>query len=435
MTDKGLGTSQQSSPELNDRLRLVARVLSSTTFMKSPRLKGFLEFICARTLDGKHAQINEQQIGVHVFGREPSYNPGEDSIVRSQARFLRQRLEEYFKTEGRDEEMHILIPKGSYIPVFEKAHPVPVVAEAPPAESPDTPETPVQSEPAIPGRSPSLLWWLALAVVGCLLMADLWSRHASHHESTSGAAHSLWAALFDSSRPTIVVPSDSTLVILEDLTKTSVHLPEYLDRDSISKMVLPSNLTPLTASGIYSHQYTSVADLGFAVQFARLPEAKTTQTVVRYARDLRMSDLKQANVVLIGGARANPWIELFSSKTPFYVDYDPASDNSVAVRNPTNHEAASYRENPADAEHRAYGVVAFLPGLEGQGQALLVEGTSMAGTESASDFLFDEASFAPFAQQIRKPDGSLPHFEVLLETRSIGGNAPQSRVVSYRILP
>ena len=43
---------------------------------------------------------------------------GEDSIVRSQARFLRQRLEEYFATEGRDEPIRLTIPKGSYVPEF-----------------------------------------------------------------------------------------------------------------------------------------------------------------------------------------------------------------------------------------------------------------------------------------------------------------------------
>jgi hypothetical protein len=59
----------------------------------------------------------------------------------------------------------------------------------------------------------------------------------------------------------------------------------------------------------------------------------------------------------------------------------------------------------------------------------------MAGTECASDFIFNEASFRRFARQAMQKDGSLAHFEVLLETSSLGGNAPQSMIVASRILP
>ncbi len=36
-------------------------------------------------------------------------------------------------------------------------------------------------------------------------------------------------------------------------------------------------------------------------------------------------------------------------------------------------------------------VVAFLPNLSGNGNALILEGTSMAGTESAWDFVSDDS--------------------------------------------
>ena len=103
----------------NPKWQLTTRVLNSTVFEKSPRLRSFLKFVCELELTGRHQEINEHQIGIEVFGRPPAYNPGEDSIVRSQARFLRQRLEEYFRTDGKNEPIRIVIPKGSYVPVFE----------------------------------------------------------------------------------------------------------------------------------------------------------------------------------------------------------------------------------------------------------------------------------------------------------------------------
>jgi hypothetical protein len=58
------------------------------------------------------------RIGTQIFNRGTGYNPGEDNIVRSYARMLRKRLDEYFEDEGSEEPMRIVIPRGGYIPVF-----------------------------------------------------------------------------------------------------------------------------------------------------------------------------------------------------------------------------------------------------------------------------------------------------------------------------
>ena len=57
-----------------------------------------------------------------------------------------------------------------------------------------------------------------------------------------------------------------------------------------------------------------------------------------------------------------------------------------------------------------YGTLAFLPNLSGTGSVLLIEGTSVAGTEAISDFLFEDNTMEPFLAKISRKDGSLPHF-------------------------
>jgi len=88
----------------------VQAVLESRTFAKSTRLTQFLKFICTWTIEGKSAEINEQQIGIHAFDRSPTYVASDDSIVRAQARLLRQRLEEYFEHEAPSSTLIITIP-------------------------------------------------------------------------------------------------------------------------------------------------------------------------------------------------------------------------------------------------------------------------------------------------------------------------------------
>jgi len=84
----------------SEQRELVDRILGSDLFHKSGRLSAFLKFVCEQHWKGHADTINEQKIGTVVFQRAPDYHVGDDSIVRSQARFLRQRLEEYPESPG-----------------------------------------------------------------------------------------------------------------------------------------------------------------------------------------------------------------------------------------------------------------------------------------------------------------------------------------------
>ena len=97
---------------------LIERVLASNQFRSSLRLREFLLYIADCALKELPEAATEQQIGVHVFHRLPGYNSSEDSIVRTHARLLRQKLLEYFATEGVSEPTIVEVPKGHYLPIF-----------------------------------------------------------------------------------------------------------------------------------------------------------------------------------------------------------------------------------------------------------------------------------------------------------------------------
>ena len=86
-------------------------------FENSERLCRFLRFVVKKTLDGEAADIKEYLIALEVYGRGPSYDPKVDSIVRVEASRLRTKLREYYETDGRDDEVRIDLPKGSYVPL------------------------------------------------------------------------------------------------------------------------------------------------------------------------------------------------------------------------------------------------------------------------------------------------------------------------------
>src|ERR1035441_7821661 len=68
-----------------------------------------------------------------------------------------------------------------------------------------------------------------------------------------------------------------------------------------------------------------------------------------------------------------------------------------------------------------------------EGAAVLVGGTSKAGTEAAADYLFS-SGFGGFLRSIDS-GGDIPHFEILLSTQNINGNSYYRKIVCFHLLP
>jgi TolB-like protein/Tfp pilus assembly protein PilF len=94
-------------------------VLASDSFLGADRQKRFLRFIVEKALHGEADNLKEYVLALEVFDRPPSFNPREDSIVRVEARKLRERLTKYYATSGELAPIRISLPKGGYVPDFE----------------------------------------------------------------------------------------------------------------------------------------------------------------------------------------------------------------------------------------------------------------------------------------------------------------------------
>lgn len=122
-----------------DEIRLqLDRVLASDVFASADRMSGFLRYIVERAMAGESDQVKEYTIGVAVFGRNEQYDPRLDSIVRVEARRLRTKLNEYYSRTGREDPIVIEMPRGAYVPTFDRRA-VPAPASAPPPAIDRTP--------------------------------------------------------------------------------------------------------------------------------------------------------------------------------------------------------------------------------------------------------------------------------------------------------
>jgi tetratricopeptide (TPR) repeat protein len=94
-------------------------ILRSRAFIQSHRIRRFLQFVVEESLLGQPHRLKEYLIGLEVFDRRETFDPRVDSIVRVEARRLRYKLDEYYRIEGREDSVRIVLRKGSYVPIFE----------------------------------------------------------------------------------------------------------------------------------------------------------------------------------------------------------------------------------------------------------------------------------------------------------------------------
>ena len=115
----------------------LVRILNSGPFHQSQRRQRFLEYLVNEALAGRGERLKAYNVALEVFERPETFDPITDPLVRIEAARLRDKLREYYGTDGQDDPIHIDLPKGTYTPQIEFRHEgAPRIArrEAPPTQ-------------------------------------------------------------------------------------------------------------------------------------------------------------------------------------------------------------------------------------------------------------------------------------------------------------
>ena len=134
---QGWATARDQAKPLPDALSAefirsqLDRILASAQFRDALRLTRFLRFVVETTLTGNTACIKAYTIATEALGRDSDFDPQNDPIVRVEAGRLRQALARYYANDGRDDAVTIDVPRGTYVPTFQRragaSPPAPIV--------------------------------------------------------------------------------------------------------------------------------------------------------------------------------------------------------------------------------------------------------------------------------------------------------------------
>jgi hypothetical protein len=437
----------------------VKEVIEGEAFKGSHRSGQFLQYIVDQAIVGHFESLKERVIGVELFGRSPSYDTGEDAIVRVTASDVRKRLMRHYARYGSTLEFHISLPLGSYIPEISRVLPhntsPPHVEEIQghrniaAATQPETlasfPVTPVTiplhpetyTEPNKGGRRRWLAVFLALTVLNVALWGFFWNHLA--RKAGASASTLPWSALLDSTRALQLITSDPDIAEIQGYTGEPISVSDYANHNYIPD---PDKLTPditQICRILLRGNKASLVDTPIAVRIAELALGHAKRIDVHPARSVQLSGLQtDDNLVLLGSPRSNPWGAFFSDQLDFRFVYDRDSSQEI-IRNvhPRPHEQADYVPTALGwATGQSYAIVALVRNPDQNGHVLLLAGANAEGTEAAGKLVTE----LPRLTNVLKdcgipPTGALQPFELLLRLNLMAGSPTNVNVEACHILP
>ena len=396
-----------------------AKIVHSGALGRSRSYARLLEFLVGCAVNGRTPK--ELEIAMEVFGRGADFDPSQDSMVRVYAHNLRQKLEHYYATAGRNEPRQLLLARGEYrISLAESEEPAEVVDAVAPVAPPQPAAAPEQR------RSAFTRWRLAasaaaLLVLGIALGAGIVIESEPAAPAAAAVAKSpLWADMLDDDLPILVVVGDYyiygeldehgdvTRLVRDFNVGSSAELDELMKNDTtLMSRYMDLDLTYLPTGSAFA-----LLDI--------LRVLYTTDKSVRVVSmsEMNEADLKSSHVIYVGYISALDKLEDFvfaSSTLTIGYTYDE-------LRNMDTGELYTSEAGFPEVNHnyRDYAFISTFPGPGGN-QLMIVSGTRDAGLMQAAHALADPMFVQSMEQQ--RPDtgkSQPPSFEMLYEVTGYG---------------
>lgn len=414
----------------------VERILQSDTFRASGALRRLFRYLADKAFAGEADQLKEYTIGLDAFGKPSTYDPREDAIVRLQIGRLRQKLGEYYRTEGKEDTVLFDLPKGHFRLKWEMRPAAPVL--------------PTGSDSVAPQESiaPPVRRWqrttigLSLAV----LLLTCWSAYAAALlwragqnqpavDSWTPAIRELWGPFIASSRPVVIAIPDPLFIGLEGtdvfFRKISLRRPEdAASSPEVSALRKVLGNPPIQAS----FNFTPTGELYSSFLVGKLLGTRRQDISLARSSQVPLQRLTENNIILIG-----PEI-VFDQKLPA-IQLKPQLEQAPGgIRNlhPRSGEPAFFADAQASADPNdgeVYALVSHASGPLGNTVIQSFTSTRTWGREGAVQAFSDPALARTLADKLRNRSGAIPRsYQLLLKVKFTEGIPTQISYVMHRDL-
>jgi hypothetical protein len=401
-------------PELDQNKIQIQRIVSSKAFKTSEVHRNLFNYLAEKSLGGEAHNLKEYTVGLDVFGKPASYDPRQESVVRMHVGRLRQKLAEYYRTEGLDDSVIVDLPKGGFALTFEP-RPAPLVVQQP--VEPVAAAAPPLPEPRrFSAREVGLAAAFLIALVAVVYLAVQLSTVKKVENAAPAPGpwtadlQALWAPLLSSDRPLMVT-------LATGAANGSTTLP--------AAGATPSNASSVTGVG--------TANAAFLLgQF--LGQRKHNVFPIR-SDVLSMGEIAMGDVIFVGPTVGKPQIQAIPPVDPAFV----LTPEGVRNVKPGSGEPSFMADAPAKGTaqdfEESHALISSLPGLYGNGSILYFEGNQIASVMGAVQAMTDPDLASQLVSRLKRPDGTLPrYYQVVLKVKAMDETPVEISYVAHREL-
>jgi hypothetical protein len=361
----------------------VARIVQNRNLKLSEGQGRLLSYLAEKSISGEADDLKEYVVGVDAFGKPPSYDPRQESVVRTQVARLRQKLADYYNTEGANDPVLVDLPKGGFKMKFEER---PLAPEVPSVE---------RTNMGWHLREKVLAAALVFAVAGAIFF---FVRSARVERSTPESAvlapelQELWGPVLSSNRPLVVCVATPSVGSSAAGTATGAFL--------LGQFLAPRKQHVLLTRG----------DL------------------------LSMPEIMMDNVVFIGPSAGNRQLEAVPINRQIVLDPE-----GIRNLNPRPGEPAFLPDRvshkPQDGDE-SLALISHTPGLYGNGDIISLSGNQISSVMAAVQALTDPTLARTFVAKMKNSRGALPrYYQVVLKVKSMDDMPVEISYVLHRELP
>ena len=407
----------------------IERILRSDTFRNSESLRRLLRYLAEKSATGEANQLKEYAIGLDAFSKPPSYDPRQDSIVRLQVGRLRQRLEDYYRSEGKDDPILIELPKGHFrLNANQRDSNVDLQPEPLPLATPEI----------------GFRYWRQLAIGLAVALATFAAAGAylatrTVHPSVDAGIRNLWTPelkilwqpFLASNRPLIVSAGAPMFVRMGRTLVRDLSLNRWED---VSKS---HSITAIRAAldhiDIFAdYHYAPFGEVSSAFRLGRL--LATRELNVSFAKTVQLSwqQLADNNVLIIGSPSFLAQLRGMPAKEPFRLE-----PGGVRNLDPKPGEPAFFSDYLSlEAEDgEVYGLITRMPGPLGNSEVASFTSNQTPGRMAGVEWFTDGALAKTLVSKLKKPTGEIPrYYQVLLKVNYKDGIPIETSYVTHREL-
>ncbi len=419
--------SPQSPEERDLVLQQLERILENPVFRTSKRYPALLKFVVEQTLDGRTSDIKERVLGIEVFGRSPDYDTNSDHVVRTAAGEVRKRLAQYYMEAGRDDEIRIDVPSGSYVAQFRlasenlserqlaaRAAPVPMAVVTPPVEVAQVPDR---------WQSRRIAWIagiISLAANALFIIFLVGSGRLM--PGPASTLQKFWDPVFSASGPVVIC------VGLRD-GRGGVTAPPPAGQNPAAQARSGGGNTPQIA-GLdepLMHR-VGMADLLALANVANYAGQRKAAFRILNPVSISFADLRHEPTILIG-VGSNDWTKQLAGNLRFSFHTPEGAFRPLAIldkQNPGRNDWVIQEGPPADT-YKDYAIVSRLLDPRVEQIVVIIGGLGPHGTEVAGEFVTS-------VDQMKKLDSYAPsdwkgkNLQVVLSTEVVKGSSGPPKI-------